>query len=182
MTTDPTRISLERFFCTHNDALIRFLTRLTRCRATAEDVAQLAWLKVLRAESGGQPVAPDEMGRRAYLFRVARNTFLDECTRKHEATRSRAVDPMELARVCESVSDMGNPEDDLQREQTGVLLRRAIGCLPDEQRAVIEMWCAGTSIRAMASQTAAPWDTVLSRKKYALARMRSDLTGLSCAV
>jgi DNA-directed RNA polymerase specialized sigma24 family protein len=58
---------------------------------------------------------------------------------------------------------------------------QAIDALPAPQREVIRMWCAGTSIESMAARAAAPRDTVLSRKKYAFARMRQTLAPLAAS-
>jgi len=44
--------------------------------------------------------------------------------------------------------------------------------LPVEQRQVVALWADGMRIGAIATLTAAPRDTVLSRKKYALAKLR----------
>jgi DNA-directed RNA polymerase specialized sigma24 family protein len=49
----------------------------------------------------------------------------------------------------------------------------AVSRLPAEQRKVIGLWSGGASIRDMASACRAPRDTVLSRKKYAVARLRT---------
>jgi DNA-directed RNA polymerase specialized sigma24 family protein len=46
---------------------------------------------------------------------------------------------------------------------------------------VIVLWMAGTSIKDMAAACRAPTDTVLSRKKYAVARMRRSLADLAGA-
>ena len=51
------------------------------------------------------------------------------------------------------------------------------GHLPAEQRKVILLWSQGASIREMAAACDAPTDTVLSRKKYAVARLRGTIGG-----
>ena len=51
-----------------------------------------------------------------------------------------------------------------------------------KQREVVAMWCAGASIEGMARHAAAPRDTVLSRKKYAFARLRVTLAPIAPAV
>jgi DNA-directed RNA polymerase specialized sigma24 family protein len=56
------------------------------------------------------------------------------------------------------------------------LIARALDELPDAQRTVLALWVEGRSIREMAARTAAPVDTVLSRKKYALGRLRRALS------
>lgn len=174
--------ALEGLYRRHHAALVGHLARMTGCRSRAEDLAQLTWLKLLGALRRELAPATDERGLCAYLYAVARNTFLDECTRKHESIRARPVDPAELEGLIALHRVSPGPEEDLQRLQSAAALRRALEELPTEQRAVILMWCAGTSIKTMAARSAAPPDTVLSRKKYALARMRGQLAPLAHAL
>lgn len=182
MSTTTAHQALESLYRRYHEPLIGYLTRMTHCRSRAEDLAQLAWVRLLGALQRDAVPAADEPGLRAYLYTVARNTFLDECTRKHESIRARPVDPADLdALIAQSRTSPG-PEEDVQRSQSTAVLHRALQDLPDEQRAVILMWCAGTSIKAMATCSAAPPDTVLSRKKYALARLRGRLAALACAL
>jgi DNA-directed RNA polymerase specialized sigma24 family protein len=54
--------------------------------------------------------------------------------------------------------------------------------LPAEQRKVSLMWSQGASIREMAAACHAPRDTVLSRKKYAVARLRGTIGGALSAM
>lgn len=157
----------------HNPVLLRFLTRRTRCTQRAQDVAQAAWLKLLSALGRGACGARGESELRAYLFEVAHNTWLDEYTRKHAESRTRSFDPGDMERISEG--EVPGPDEQMQQAQVAQLLGRAVSSLPREQEQVIRMWARGESIRAMSQASAAPTDTVLSRKKYALAHMRSAL-------
>lgn len=169
------RILFERLYRQHHPLLVRFLTRMTRCQHRAEDLAQVAWLKLLGARTRGICETTSEAELRAYLFTVARNAFLDEYTRKHEAIRTRSVDPGVLdSLIGESASDAG-PDQAVERGQVSAMLQGAVDGLPDEQRKVILMWSHGASIREMAASCDAPRDTVLSRKKYAVARLRGSI-------
>lgn len=172
----------ESLYRQYHEPLIGYLTRMTRCRSRAEDLAQLTWVKLLGAMRREAVPAADEAGLRAYLYAIARNAFLDECTRKHESIRARVVDPAGLDALLAPDHYSPGPEDEVQRSQSAEVVRSALKDLAEEQRTVILMWCAGTSIRAMAARSAAPRDTVLSRKKYALAHLRSRLAGLACAL
>ena len=165
--------SLERLFIQHHAALVRYLTRMTRCSQRAEDLAQVAWLKVLSAHSRGACAVADETELRAYLFTVARNAFLDEYTRKHEALRTRCVDPMTLEGLGGAVAAGPGPEQQVEQMQLRDAVCGAVARLPAEQREVIGLWSGGASIRDMTSACRAPRDTVLSRKKYAVARLRT---------
>lgn len=176
-------IECQRFYRTHHAGLVRFLTRLTRCTQRAEDLAQGAWLKLLVASATGSCPATGESALRAYLYAVARNAFIDECTRKHEGARTRSMDPWDLEALVSAAADSGGPDEEAAREQIRDRVRRAVGTLPPEQRTVIEMWSRGTSIRDMALRSAAPVETVLSRKKYAFGKLRRELEeGLAAAL
>ena len=171
------KILFERLFSTYHPLLVRYLTRMTRCPQRAEDLAQVAWLKLLAARTRGACRTDSEAEVRAYLFTVARNAFLDEYTRKHEAVRTRTVDPGLLdALINESSSGVG-PEIAIERDQLHAILKGAVDHLPAEQRKVIGLWSQGASIREMAVACDAPTDTVLSRKKYAVARLRGTIGG-----
>jgi RNA polymerase sigma-70 factor (ECF subfamily) len=168
---------LADLFSRYHAMLVRFLIRKTHCPQRAEDVAQAAWLKLLSALSRGLCGTRSAAELRAYVFEVAHNTWLDEYTRKHGEVRTRSFDPVDLERFCEGDGTGTGPEEELQRRQVDGLLRLAVTALPAEQQHVIRMWSQGTSIREMSRASAAPRDTVLSRKKYALARMRGALAG-----
>lgn len=60
-----------------------YVRRLTADAATAEDVVQESYLRLLRAETA--PVADDE--RAALLFRIATNLALDEWRRRKRQAR-----------------------------------------------------------------------------------------------
>ena len=175
--SDVEKSLFERLYAGHHVMLVRFLTRMTRCPQRAEDLAQVAWLKLLGARSRGACKASGEAELRAYLFTVARNAFLDEYTRKHEAVRTRAVDPALLDVLINESSSAAGPDLAAEREQINAILRGAVKHLPAEQRKVLRMWSQGASIREMASECDAPTDTVLSRKKYAVARLRGCIGG-----
>jgi RNA polymerase sigma factor (sigma-70 family) len=174
-TATQPRDVLADLFSRYHAMLVRFLVRKTHCPQRAEDVAQAAWLKLLSALSRGLCGTRSVSELRAYVFEVAHNTWLDEYTRKHDEVRTRTFDPVDLERLCEGSAAGAGPDEEVQRSQVDGLLRSALTALPAEQQQVIRMWSQGTSIREMSRASAAPRDTVLSRKKYALARMRGAL-------
>jgi RNA polymerase sigma-70 factor (ECF subfamily) len=169
--------SVERLYTRYHSLLVRFLTRMTHCPQRAEDLAQSAWLKLLGARHRGACASGDESELRAYLFTVARNAFLDEYTRKHGVARTRTIDPCLLDSLIDESGGGGGPEQEVTRGQVSAVLQGAVDRLPAEQRKVILMWSQGASIREMASACDAPRDTVLSRKKYAVARLRNTIGG-----
>ena len=168
---------IDQLYRRYHALLVRFLTRMTHSPERAEDLAQAAWLKLLAARSRGACACGDESELRAYLFTVARNAFLDEYTRKHGVVRTRTVDPGLLDALIDESGGSAGPEQEAERSQVNGLLQQAVERLPAAQRKVIQMWSQGASIREMASACRAPRDTVLSRKKYAVARLRGTIGG-----
>jgi RNA polymerase sigma factor (sigma-70 family) len=176
---DP--VALSRLYRREHPMLVRFLIRMTRCRAAAEDVAQMTWLKLICALERGVCAVSGDNELRAYLYEVARNTFIDEHTRKHGLSRTRATDPGVVADLVARTCSAPSAEEELSRLEISARIGQAIDALPKPQQEVVRMWCAGASIEGMAARAAAPRDTVLSRKKYAFARMRQTLAPLAAA-
>lgn len=184
MTTIETRAErelFERLYRAYHRPLVRFLARMTRCPERAEDLAQVAWLKLLQARARGMCATVEDAELRAYLFTVARNAFLDEYTRKHESLRARPTEPAQLDALATRVGAVPGPEEELDRGLAQARVAVALRALPEEQRQVVCLWMVGTSIKDMAAACRAPVDTVLSRKKYAVARMRRSLAGAAGA-
>jgi RNA polymerase sigma-70 factor, ECF subfamily len=171
----------EELFRRNKDALLRFLIRLSGNRTIAEDVSQHAWLKVIDMarqqryrESPGAPF-------RTWLYTLARNHFLDEYKRKFAVARSVPLEEGSKAASQAADAQAPDPSDIVAQHQLQHALNDAITSLPFEQRDVIALWSVGVEIDSIASITGAPQDTVLSRKKYAIARLRSTLGAPGCA-
>ena len=169
-------------FVRYHRMLVGFLARMTRCPQRAEDLAQVVWVKLLQAHARGEGPVCAEQEIRAYLFTIGRNAFLDEYTRKHEGARTTAMDPSVIDALPARSLTIPGPDEAVEREQISAFLQAAVDSLPAEQGRVVKMWLMGTSIKDMAIACAAPADTVLSRKKYALARMRVKLAGAQQAL
>jgi RNA polymerase sigma factor (sigma-70 family) len=172
---------LAEVYAHNHAALVRYLVQFTRGRVLAEDLAQQAWLKIVDAFARDLCV-PSGATFRSYLFTVARNIFLDECTRKHAYTRTITMDATDMDHAVTSYGEQHTPDKALQISQAKALLSNAINTLPAAQREVIKLWSNGISIEGMTRHAAAPRDTVLSRKKYALAHLRRTLESCGAPV
>jgi RNA polymerase sigma-70 factor (ECF subfamily) len=173
-SAEPIHAQVNALYMTENTALVRWLVRRTRNAAMAEDIAQSTWLKVLGAISKNRCDCSKPAELRGYLYTVARNTHLDECARDHGGQRTMPIDPAEFDEWPDD-APTGDPESNAARQQADARLAAAIGRLPAEQRRVVLLWAQGISTKALSETCAAPTDTVLSRKKYAFARLRREL-------
>jgi RNA polymerase sigma-70 factor, ECF subfamily len=160
--------AFEQLFSRHKDALFRYLLRLAGHRPTAEDASQQTWLKVIDvARSGGYEERP-AVAFRTWVFTLARNHFIDHYKRSFAEARSVPLSDHDDALGSE-------PHDLIEAAETNGLLRRAMLALPFEQRDVVSLWAAGVEIDQIAAMTNAPRETVLSRKKYAISKLRAAI-------
>jgi RNA polymerase sigma factor (sigma-70 family) len=168
--------TLGELYGRYNDLLVQYLRRQARCRDTAEDLAQQLWLKLLDWTRRGRFVPSDESGLRAFLYTAARNLYLDECVRKHAVSRTVRQPHAELEReLAERGTSNPQPDELLALLQVRTLVDAALAALPGCQRDVVRLWMDDASIEGMVAATRAPRDTVLSRKKYGLKKLRGAL-------
>jgi RNA polymerase sigma-70 factor (ECF subfamily) len=167
--------ALAELVARYQDSLLSFVARLARSRARAEDVVQQTWLKLIEVARRGRYVPAGGSAFRGLLFTIARNEFLDSRTRKHESIRTRCMGPREIEESVTRSASAATVDDQVQAEQVRELVGRALAELPPEQRGVLALWAHGHSIAHVTRVTRAPWDTVLSRKKYALAKLAAPL-------
>ena len=98
----------------------------------------------------------------AYVYRAVRNTALNA---QRNGRRDAPLDPQ----LSVFKHRGGNME-------AALTLEKALGELPEEQREVVVMriW-SGLSLEEVAAATAAPLNTVASRYRYALDKLRKKL-------
>lgn len=119
---------LEQLFDRHHRALFHYFLHLTSSRASAEDLVQEAFYRVLKYRHTYQP----ETSFRAWLFQIGRNVHLDFAGRH----KSEVPLPEE---VVELRGPDLLPDRQAQKNQEAVLLRRALAALPREKREVLIM-------------------------------------------
>jgi len=140
------------------DGLYRWLYHVTHHREAAEDLAQEAFLKALAGLSSFRPGS----NFRAWLFRIAYNSFLNQ--RRGEA-RARQFFPETVAAL-----QHGPAEQVMSRESLQVLTR-AVGRLPPDFRAAFLLLVdEGLSFREIAgvlhtTEETARWRVFKARQK-----------------
>lgn len=158
--------AFEALYRRHNDALFRYLLRLCRHRAAAEDVFQEVWGKIIRARESYRPTAKFT----TFLYRVAHNCFVDHLRRNRRHTQTANVEP-------DSQPDTGERPDMLaERSLARRRLETALQSLPDEQRDVFLLHEeAGLNLEQIASVTGSNRETAKSRLRYAVKKLRTAI-------
>lgn len=140
-----------------------FIRRRVPDPRDAEDILQDVFYALVEANRLLMPIEHVT----GWLFRVARNRITD-------LFRARTPESLELEDLLPS-PDAG-PEAEYARAVLLEALEQAIGELPAEQRDVfIAHELEGRSFREMAASTGVGINTLLSRKHYAVLRLRERL-------
>lgn len=170
--------AFEQLFLRHKDPLLRFLVGLASNHAIAEDVSQRTWLKVIDAARRTAYAERPGVVFRTWLFAIARNEFIDEYKRKFAETRTVPLPDNLHEAGAQGHDPAPDPSDLVHRQEMVRHLDEAMRTLPFEQREVVALWAAGVELDAIVAITGAPRDTVLSRRKYAIAKLRTALGSL----
>jgi RNA polymerase sigma-70 factor (ECF subfamily) len=165
-------------FDRHEKRLWNFLRRFVRDEATAEDLLQEVFLRVVKSAAEWQPSAKVS----TWLFTIARNLCTDQA-RRAEFRRADSLDQAKageegsgLRRIDRVAADSGDAEKEAMGREIASLVDRAVGELPVEQREVFLMReVMDMSFAEIAAQVGASEPTVKSRMRYALQRLRSKL-------
>lgn len=158
--------AFEPLYRRHKDGLWRYFLRQGCDEATASELFQEVWASLIRARAGYRPNARFA----AWLYKLAQNRLID-----HWRLR-RPQDALDEGdeRLAES-EHRSPPARAGQAEQAQRLLAALTG-LPQEQRQAFLLQAeAGLSLEEIAAQQGVGRETVKSRLRYALAKLRQEL-------
>jgi len=149
---------LERLIEQYQHRLLRYLLSLVGERATAEDLFQETWLRVL--EHGRQYNGRTKFV--TWLLTIARNLAIDYFRRKKPASLEGVMEDADRPREFPSVEP--SAYEVVLRGEESDRLAAATNCLPAEQREAIALrFQEGMSLEEIAQVTCAPLSTVKSR-------------------
>lgn len=155
--------AFEVLYKRHNDPLYRYLLRLCHHPATAEDVFQEVWGKIVKSRSTYRPTAKFT----TFLYRVAHNCFIDHIRRNKRHSKNAELDP-EAHQDASEAPDLV-AERSLAKERLAIALKD----LPDEQRDVFLLHEeAGLDFDQIATVTGSNRETAKSRLRYAVKKLR----------
>lgn len=160
--------AFEELYGRHKGPLYRFLSQRCFERETADEVFQEVWTKVIRARRSYTPKARFT----TWLYRLARNTYVDHV--RHVSRRVRLVSNDEQHEDVASATP--GPADQARGDELAQRFRQALGALPPEQMEVFLLHQeAGLTLPQIARVVNVGRETVKSRLRYALAKLRAEL-------
>ena len=171
--------AFERLLRRHRGPLYTFLVRMLGDREKAEDLAQEAFLRIVKGAAGWEQRAKFK----TWLYTIARNLCVDQA-RRDRFRRTDSLDAQggppgddEGPALVERLPNAGaGPERATESARLRPLLARALAALPDEQREVfILREQAGLAFREIADAVGVNENTVKSRMRYALEGLRKHL-------
>lgn len=160
--------------------LLSFILKRVRDAAEAEDVLQEALYELVNAYRLMQPV--EQAG--AWLMRVARNRIIDRFRKRRPqllgdiAAQAHGAEEADSASALEGLLPVveDGPDAELLRGLMMEELERALAELPTEQREVfIAQELEGASFKELSARWGVGINTLLSRKRYAVLRLRERL-------
>ena len=169
--------AFELLVTRHRKPLFNFILRFVRDTAAAEDVTQETFLRLVKGADAYERQAKFT----TWLYTIARNLCVDASRRgKHRKAASLDApigDEDGSASLLDLVPDGGAGVDrQAQSRELRVRLQQAIESLPDEQREIFLLReVADLQFNEIANVIGCPENTVKSRMRYALEKLREAL-------
>lgn len=158
--------AFEQLYRRHRDPVYRYLQRGLQDPERARELFQEVWMSVVRSRDSWQPRARFT----TWLYRLAHNRLVDEYRAARPPTLS-LEDDLDVA-----APEHAHPEAVALGQQRLHRVLAAVQNLPMEQRqAFLLKEEGGLSLEEIGSVTGSGRETVKSRLRYALARLRAEL-------
>lgn len=164
--------AFELLLTRHEKGVYGFALRMLGDSMLAEEVAQESFLRILQSASRYRAKAIF----RHYLYRIARNLCVDLLRKRPREPRPPDLDAGSPG-TPEGIPDGDpGPENNVGSAQLRSAIHRAVSTLPPDQReAFLLKEVKGMKIQDVAVITGANLNTVKSRLRYALTRLREHL-------
>ena len=171
--------AFDALYARHRGGLYRYLIRHCGQPGIADELFQEIWLSAVRARSSYVPTAKFT----TWLYRIAHNRLIDHwrSTGQVELVATGSTDDGDDNDVLAVVPGARNDEPEVRASarEIALRLRAALAALPPAQRDVFLLHQeGGLELSEIAELTGAGVETVKSRLRYALAKLRAELGDL----
>jgi RNA polymerase sigma-70 factor, ECF subfamily len=156
--------------------LFNFSLRYVRSREAAQEIAQDAFLRVVKRSADFK----HESRFSTWIFAITRNLCIDELRKARHRNHPSLDDTGANGQSLGDKVDGGKPTLDGEQGASNNELRsgilRAVDALPEDQREVFLLrQMGGVPFAEIARITGTPENTVKSRMRYALERLQKEL-------
>lgn len=155
--------AFDQLYARHRGPLYRYFIRQVNEPATANDLYQGAWEKIISARGKYRPTAAFKV----WMYRIAHNHLVDHYR------RTRPGDCVDLDTLPGTQAD---PSQAVIDDEQNDLLRAQITSLPEEQRSTLLLQLeTGLKMEEIARVTGVSRETVKSRLRYAVNKLKRSL-------
>lgn len=170
--------AFEQLVGRYQKPVFNFLLRFVADRGRAEELLQEVFLRVVRAKGRYRMSS----SFKTWLYAIARNLCVDE-SRRARFRQHQSLDAPRPGADRAPVAELAAPDVPTDQAAYAQTLRtrivEAVGKLPLEQREVFLLrQVSGLSFREIAQTVEIPENTVKSRMRYALEKLRGELGDL----
>ena len=159
--------AFEALYRRHRGALYRFVARSVRERATAEELYQEIWMRVIEARGRYEAQAKFT----TWLYTIAHNRLVDHWRKRGLALVS--LDQEDFAAADPPAGAASDPLRRLEGREQLARFARALETLPPAQReAFLLHEEAGMGVAEIARATGSNEEAAKSRLRYALAKLK----------
>lgn len=171
----------ETLYTRHKGGVYRYFLRSLRDAGLAEELAQDVWTSVIRTHLQWRPDAKFS----TWLYRLAHNRLIDHYRRSNIVAFSAldsddandAGDARDVAGSgAQHASAAPGPEEAAAQRRAALRVVHLVEALPPAQREALLMQLeGGLSLEEIAAATSQNFETVKSRLRYALAKVREGM-------
>lgn len=162
--------AFELLYARHRGGLYRYLLRQLGTQALAEELYQDVWARIIQARGRYEPRAKFA----TWAYRIAHNRLMD-----HFRAARIPLAEVEDQELEELPDDAPPAWETLDRARAATAIAAAVAQLPVAQRdAFLMQHEGGLSLDDIAQATGTSRETVKSRLRYAMARLRERLQSL----
>ncbi|AKS40452.1 RNA polymerase sigma factor [Wenzhouxiangella marina] len=159
--------AFDQLYERYRQPLYRYLLHAVGERALADDLYQDVWSRIIHARDGFER----GNGFKRWAFRIAHNRLVDHW-RKLDRQATDAAEGMDHL----ASDERGQPDSQAEKDEDARRLRDALMQLPRDQRqAFLLQQEAGLSLADIAEQDGVGRETIKSRLRYAVAKLRTAL-------
>jgi RNA polymerase sigma-70 factor (ECF subfamily) len=169
--------AFELLLTRHRKPVYNFILRFVGDKETAEDLLQEAFMRVIK----GAEAYKRQAKFTTWLYTIARNLCVDQTRRRKHRKHASLDAPMEPSDDSGTLLDV-IPSKEMASDRQSVnkqlheTMHRAISALSEEQREVFLMReFLDMPFKQIAEVVGVPENTVKSRMRYALEKLRLDL-------